>query len=486
MTETNTVFELKDESLLSDLKEANKQSFEVYNPANNQLIAHVRDTSKTEANKIIDSANEAFLGWSKTTVDERSKCLLKWADLIYENVEDLSKIMTIEQGKPLTEAAGEIKYAAGFLNWYAEEAQREVGRMMPAHNLGQRLMVTYQPLGVGAIITPWNFPALMILREAAPALASGCTVVVKPSELTPLSALALKTLADKAGVPKGVFSLITVSKNSTADIGNLFTSSTKVHKISFTGSTQTGKLLAKAGAETITRMSLELGGNAPFIVFDDANLDGAVDGLIASKFKNSGQACVATNRVFIQEGIYDEFVEKLIEKTKKLTVGNGINKGTDLGPLISVAAVNKLESFVNDALEKGGKLLLGGTKSKSGEAFFNPTLIENVNDNMQAMQSEIFGPLAMLSKFKTEEEVLEKANNTIHGLAAYFYSNNRARCWRMSDGLEAGIIGENTVAFSSARTPFGGFKQSGIGRDGGIEGLREWQEVKYRCIGGLD
>jgi len=339
---------------------------------------------------------------------------------------------------------------------------------------------------VGAIITPWNFPALMILREAAPALASGCTVVVKPSELTPLSALALKTLADKAGVPKGVFSLITVSKNSTADIGNLFTSSTKVHKISFTGSTQTGKLLAKAGAETITRMSLELGGNAPFIVFNDANLDGAVDGLIASKFRNSGQACVATNRIFIQEGIYDEFVEKLIEKTKKLTVGNGINKGTDLGPLISVAAVNKLESFVNDALEKGGKLLLGGTKSKSGEAFFNPTLIENVNDNMQAMQCEIFGPLAMLSKFKTEEEVLEKANNTIHGLAAYFYSNNRARCWRMSDGLEAGIIGENTVAFSSARTPFGGFKQSGIGRDGGIEGLREWQEVKYRCIGGLD
>ncbi|MEL7120043.1 MAG: NAD-dependent succinate-semialdehyde dehydrogenase [Bacteroidota bacterium] len=479
---------LKDPSLLSETFNADSSQanvFRVFNPVNNEPIAALPDMNVKEAEQVIDAATEAFLSWKSTTVDERSKLLRKWANLMRENVEDLSRIMTIEQGKPLAESKGEINYSASFLDWYAEEVQREVGRMMPAHTTHQRLMVTHQPLGVGAIITPWNFPTLMIMREVAPALASGCTVLVKPSELTPLSAVALKKLADLAGIPPGVFSLITTSKEGTPAIGELFTSSPKIHKLSFTGSTKIGKLLAKAGATTLTRLSLELGGNAPFIVFEDAHIEDALDGLISSKFRNGGQACVATNRIYIQDSIYDQFIEKLTNRVKSLRVGNGLDEGTSIGPLISEQAVKNLEGYVADALAKGGKLIIGGAKDDKGDCFFQPTIITDATHDMLPCQCEIFGPLAMVSSFRTEEEVLEKANDTIHGLAAYFYSNDRARCWRMAEGLDAGIIGENTVAFSSARTPFGGFKQSGIGRDGGIEGLREWQEVKYRCIGGL-
>ncbi|MEL6660138.1 MAG: NAD-dependent succinate-semialdehyde dehydrogenase [Bacteroidota bacterium] len=480
---------LKEPSLLLETTDPDgglAHVFHVYNPVNNEPIAALEDMNVEKAEQVIDTATEAFLRWKSTTVDERSSVLRKWANLMRENVEDLGRIMTIEQGKPLAESKGEINYSASFLDWYAEEVQREVGRMMPAHTTHQRLMVTHQPLGVGAIITPWNFPALMIIREVAPALAAGCTVVVKPSDLTPLSAVALKNLADLAGIPEGVFSLITTSKEGTTAIGELFTSSPKIHKLSFTGSTQTGKLLAKAGAATLTRLSLELGGNAPFIVFDDAHMENALDGLIGSKFRNAGQACVATNRIYIQDNIYDQFMEKLTSRVKSLRVGNGLDESVSIGPLISKQAVKNVEGHVADALAKGGKLITGGAKDDQGDCFFQPTIITDATHDMLPCQCEIFGPLAMVSRFSTEEEVLAKANDTIHGLAAYFYSNDRTRCWRMAEGLDAGIIGENTVAFSSARTPFGGFKQSGIGRDGGIEGLREWQEVKYRCIGGLD
>jgi succinate-semialdehyde dehydrogenase/glutarate-semialdehyde dehydrogenase len=480
--------ELNDPDLIGsyEVGDSSNKSFSVINPATNEVVSYVPDMDVYEAENIVDLATKTFQDWKKKPVDERAAYLHSWANLIRDNVEDLSKIMTIEQGKPLTESRGEINYSASYLDWYAEEAQRDCGRLMPAHNSTQRLMISYQPLGVGAIITPWNFPALMILREAAPAIASGCTVVVKPADLTPLTAIALSKLAERANLPKGVFSIITTSIQNTPAIGQLFTSSLKIHKISFTGSTETGKRLAEAGAQTLTRMSLELGGNAPFIVFDDADLDSALAGLIASKFRNAGQACVASNRIFIQDGIYDQFVKRFVEKTQEMVVGNGIEKGVSVGPLISMEAVEKIEGYISDALTKGGNLLLGGKRHSLGGNFFEPTIIADATPEMLTCQCEIFGPLAMLYRFKTEAEVLEKANDSIHGLAAYFYSRDRARCWRVAEGLEAGVIGENTVAFSSARTPFGGFKQSGIGRDGGVEGLREWQEIKYRCIGEIE
>ncbi|MEO0337662.1 MAG: NAD-dependent succinate-semialdehyde dehydrogenase [Bacteroidota bacterium] len=478
---------LKHPELLQLLNETevNTETFAVHNPATNEVLALVEDQKVPAVQLRIDQANEAYTSWKKSTVDERGQLLKAWADLIRTHLDDLSLIMTLEQGKPLAESSGEILYSAGFLDWYAAEAQNASGRMMPAHRSEQRLLVSYQALGVGAIITPWNFPALMILREAAPALAAGCTVVVKPADLTPLTAIAIETLARKSGIPPGVFTVITCSKETTPSIGDLLTSSPKIHKMSFTGSTPVGKLLAKAGTNTLTRMSLELGGNAPFIIFDDADLDTALEGLLAAKFRNAGQACVAANRIFIQASIYNTFIPKLVAKMEALNVGNGREEGTNMGPLISLAAIEKAERLVADALAKGGQLLLGGKRHAKGAQFFEPTLIVNTTEQIEAYSCEIFAPIAMIYTFDDEAEVLEKANDTIHGLAAYFYTQDRSRCWRMSEGLDAGIVCENTVAFSSARTPFGGFKQSGVGRDGGVEGLREWQEVKYRCIGGL-
>ena len=463
-----------------------KESFNVLNPATYEVISIMPNMGADETLKAIEIATTAYEIWKKETVDVRSSLLRKWAQLIRENKEDLACIMTMEQGKPLKESLGEILYSASFLDWYAEEAQRSIGRIMPAHNNNQRMLITHEPLGVGAIITPWNFPLLMVLRDVAPALAAGCTVIVKPSDLTPLTPLAIMELANRAGIPSGVVSIITGSGMNTPIIGDILTSNEKIKKISFTGSTSTGILLAKKAMNNVKKIALELGGNAPFIIFDDANIDDAVDGLIASKFRNSGQACVATNRIFIQDDIYKTFIFKFIKKVKEIKVGNGLNKDVDMGPLISIKALEDMEKYVEDAVSKGGKILIGGKKLKLGLSFFEPTVIENATPDMLPCQCEIFGPIALISKFISEEEVINCANNSIHGLAAYFYSQNRERCWRVSESLQAGIIGENTVSFSSPRVPFGGYKQSGIGRTGGLESLCEWQEIKYRCIGGLN
>ncbi|WP_088323105.1 NAD-dependent succinate-semialdehyde dehydrogenase [Polaribacter tangerinus] len=463
-----------------------KSTFNIMNPATNESIGTLPNMGEHETIKAIEIANEAFQMWKNQTVDFRSNILRSWAELIRENKDDLAVIMTMEQGKTIKESIGEIVYSASFLDWYAEEAQRPIGRMMPAHQTDQKILITHEPLGVGATITPWNFPALMVMREVAPALAAGCTVVIKPSELTPLTPLALVKLAIDAGLPLGVLSVITGDKKNTPKIGDVLTSHLKINKISFTGSTATGIMLAKKAMESVKKMSLELGGNAPFIVFDDADIDAALTGLISSKYRNSGQACVATNRVFIQKGIYNDFIVKFIKKVELLKVGNGLDADVDMGPLISIEASENMENYIKDSLLKGGELLTGGKRHKLGKSFFEPTVIANASDEMMPCQCEIFGPLTMIQKFDSEEEVIKLANNSIHGLAAYFYSNDRKRSWRVSEALKAGIIGENTVSFSTPRAPFGGYKQSGIGRNGGSEGLVEWQEVKYRCIGDLN
>jgi succinate-semialdehyde dehydrogenase/glutarate-semialdehyde dehydrogenase len=402
-----------------------------------------------------------------------------------EHKEDLGRIMTLEQGKPLAESMGEIVYSASYLDWYAEEAARANGRMMPAHTADQRIMVTTEALGVGAIITPWNFPALMVIREVAPALAAGCTLVVKPSGLTPLTPIALLELANRAGLPQGVLSLVMGARGSGASMGSVFTQHPDVRKISFTGSTSTGTELAREAAGTVTRMGLELGGNAPFIVFEDADTEAALEGLVASKFRNAGQTCVTTNRILVQDSIYDQFVKSFADRADRLRVGNGLDKGVQMGPMISEGAVQEVERHMEDALGKGARLLTGGNRSRLGHSFFEPTVLADVSPDMLPFQCEIFGPLAPVCRFRTEEEAIELANRTIHGLAAYFYSKGRERCWRVAEALQAGVVCENTVAFSSARAPFGGYKQSGMGRDGGHEGLLEWLETKYRCIGSI-
>jgi succinate-semialdehyde dehydrogenase/glutarate-semialdehyde dehydrogenase len=460
-------------------------TYEVINPATGEKLATVPDMGADEALKAVNLASDNFQSWKSTTIDERAAILRRWAELMRENKEDLGRIMTQEQGKTLAESVGEIVYSASYLDWYAEEAARAIGRIMPAHNTEQRILVTTEALGVGAIITPWNFPALMVMREVAPALACGCTLVVKPSGLTPLTPLALLELAHRAGLPSGVLSIIMGARGSGSSMGSVFTLNPKVRKISFTGSTTTGIHLAQQAASTVTRMGLELGGNAPFIVFDDADLEVALDALIASKFRNTGQTCVTTNRIFVQDTIYDHFVERFAERADQIKMGNGLEEGVQMGPMISVEAVKEVERHIEDALEKGARLLTGGKRSPLGKSFFEPTVLADVSPDMMPFQCEIFGPLAPVCKFSTEEEVIELANRTIHGLAAYFFSGGRERCWRVAEALQAGVVCENTVAFSSARAPFGGYKQSGMGRDGGHEGLTEWLETKYRCIGGI-
>lgn len=463
----------------------NKKTYDLVNPATGSIVATLPDMDGDDARKAINIASKAFNSWKVLTVDERGKILRDWAALIRDNKVDIGRIMTMEQGKTLAEAVGEIVYSASYLDWFAEEAARPSGRIMPPHNKEQRIMITHEPLGVGATITPWNFPSLMVLREVAPALAAGCTIVLKPSGLTPLTPLAFTELANQAGLPPGVFSVIMGARGSGSSMGKVFTSDPVVRKISFTGSTETGKKLAMDATSTVTRMSLELGGNAPFIVFEDADLEAALDGLIASKYRNAGQTCVTTNRVYVQESIYDKFVEKFVERVKQIKVGNGLDEGVQMGPMISVDAVKEVERHIEDAVSKGARILTGGKRHELGLSFFEPTVLADVTPEMLPCQCEIFGPLAPISRFKTEEEAITLANDTIHGLAAYFYSEGRERCWRVSEALQAGIVCENTVAFSSARAPFGGYKQSGMGRDGGYEGLLEWQEVKYRCIGGI-
>ena len=420
--------------------------------------------------------------WRAKLPKERSVILRKWFDLMMANQEDLALIMTTEQGKPLAEAKGEIAYAASFIEWFAEEAKRIYGDVIPQHQADKRLVVIKQPIGVCGLITPWNFPAAMITRKAAPALAAGCTVVIKPATQTPYSALALAELAERAGVPKGVINILT---GSASEIGAELTSNPTVRKISFTGSTEIGSLLMKQSAASIKKVSLELGGNAPFLVFDDADLDAAVEGAMASKYRNAGQTCVCANRILVQDGVYDAFATKLAEKVKALTVGRGTDAGVIIGPLIDENAVAKVREHIDDAVAKGAKVAVGGNTHKLGGLYFEPTVLTNVTTSMKVTREETFGPVAPLFRFRTEEEAIAMANDTEFGLAAYFYARDLGRVWRVGEGLESGMVGVNTGIISNEVAPFGGVKQSGIGREGSKYGIEEYLEIKYLCIGGV-
>ena len=455
----------------------------VRNPANGALLAEVADVGPNETRRALLSADTAFRAWSKRTATERCAILRRWYDLILANLDDLGLIMTLEQGKPLAEAKGEVRYGASFVEWFAEEGKRSYGEFIPTWATDRRILAIKQPIGVAAAITPWNFPNAMITRKVAPALAAGCTMVVKPAEATPLSALALAYLAEQAGVPPGVFSVVTTS-NSPA-VGRELTQNPLVRKFSFTGSTEVGKLLMKQCADTMKKLSLELGGNAPFIVFDDADLDAAVEGAIASKYRNAGQTCVCANRLYIQAGVYEAFAEKYAQAVRGLRVGQGWENGVTIGPLINMEAIEKVEALVADALGKGAQALTGGHRHELGGNFYEPTVLINVTDEMACTQEEIFGPVAPLYRFAREEEAVRWANDTPFGLAAYFYSREIGRIWRVAEGLEYGMVGVNTGLISHAAAPFGGVKESGIGREGGKQGLDEYLETKYVAMAGL-
>ncbi len=451
----------------------------VTNPATGEVLGAVPNMGVAETRRAIEAANAAWPAWRARTAKERSAILRKWADLMMANQEDLAIIMTAEQGKPLTESRGEIAYAASFIEWFAEEARRVYGDTIPGHQPDKRIVVIKQPVGVCAAITPWNFPAAMITRKAGPALAVGCTMVSKPASATPFSALALAELAERAGVPKGVFSVVTGA--STA-IGGEMTSNPLVRKVTFTGSTETGKLLIAQAAKTVKKVSMELGGNAPFIVFDDADLDAAADGAIASKYRNAGQTCVCANRILVQDKVYDAFAGRLAERVAKFKVGNGMEPGVIIGPLIDEAAVKKVEEHVSDAIAKGAKVAMGGKRHALGGLFFEPTILTGVNPTMKVTREETFGPVAPLFRFKTEEEAIRLANDTEFGLASYFYARDLGRIWRVAEGLESGIVGINTGLISTTEAPFGGVKQSGLGREGSKYGIDEFLEIKYLCM----
>lgn len=462
----------------------NGKTIEVNNPFSKDIVDVIPDIGVEECRDAIDAAHVAFEEWRNFAAGERANILKKWYELQMENVDDLAKILTIEQGKPLAEAKGEIRYGASFVEWFAEEARRVYGDVIPGHGRDKRITVIKQPIGVVGAITPWNFPSAMITRKVAPALAAGCTVVIKPSELTPLSALALAELGEQAGFPKGVFNIITTS--DAPAIGRELTSHPKVKKISFTGSTRVGKILLRQSADSVKKVSLELGGNAPFIVFDDADIDAAVEGAIASKFRNAGQTCVCTNRIFAQEEIYDEFVNKLAKAVGKLELGNGLEKGINIGPMIEPKALAFVEKIVEDAKTKGGDILMGGKVSKTNDLIYEPTIISNATKNMMVFQEEIFGPIAPVFKFKTEKEVIELANDTQYGLASYFYGRDYARIWRVSEALEYGMVGINTGMISTTVAPFGGVKESGFGREGSKYGIDDFVNIKYMCWGGVE
>ncbi len=457
-------------------------TLEVRNPANGRLIGTVPKLGAADARTAIEAANAAWPAWRGKPAKERARLLRAWFDLMMANQEDLAQIMTAEQGKPLAESRGEIAYAASFIEWFAEEAKRVPGDVIPAPQANQRLIVTREPIGVCAAITPWNFPAAMITRKAAPALAAGCTMVVKPAAQTPLSALALMVLAERAGIPPGVLSVIT---GAAADVGNVLATHPLVRKLTFTGSTEVGRLLMSQSAATIKKVSMELGGNAPFIVFDDADLDAAVEGAVASKYRNAGQTCVCSNRIYVQASIYDAFAARLVAAVEKLTVGDGTVDGVKLGPLIDDKAVLKIEEHIDDALAKGGQLLSGGKRHALGGTFFEPTVIANAMPDMRVAREETFGPLAPLFRFETEEEAIRLANDTEFGLASYFYSRDIGRVWRVSGALEYGMVGVNTGLISSEVAPFGGVKQSGLGREGSKMGIDDYLVVKYTCMAGI-
>lgn len=455
---------------------------QVLNPANGQLIGTVPNCGVKEAREAIEAADKALPDWRSRTAKVRAQLLRKWFDLIMANQEDLAVLMTVEQGKPLVESRGEIAYAASFIEWFGEEAKRVYGDVIPGHGPDKRIVVLKQPIGVCAAITPWNFPTAMITRKVGPALAAGCTMVIKPAELTPFSALALCVLAERAGLPPGVISVVT---GDAKPIGGEFTSNPLVRKLTFTGSTPVGKLLMSQCAGTVKKVSLELGGNAPFIVFDDADLEPAVNGAIASKYRNAGQTCVCANRIYVQSGIYDRFAARLAEKVSAMKVGNGLDQGTIIGPLIEEKAVLKVEEHVQDAVSKGAKVLVGGKRGDGNGHFYVPTVLTDVKADMLAMREETFGPVAPLMKFETEEEVIRLANSTEFGLAAYFYTRDVARVWRVAEALETGIVGINEGIISTEVAPFGGVKESGIGREGSKYGIEDYLEIKYLCIGGV-
>ena len=454
----------------------------VDNPATGEIIGTVPKLGRAETERAIDAASRAFPAWRRKTARERAVVMRRWFELMLASQDDLARLMTIEQGKPLAESKGEVVYAASFLEWFGEEAKRAYGDTIPNQQPDKRLVVVKEPIGVVACITPWNFPLAMITRKAGPAIASGCTVVLKPASQTPFSALALAELASRAGVPPGVFNVIT---GSATEIGGELTSNPIVRKLSFTGSTETGKVLMAQCAATVKKLSLELGGNAPFIVFDDADLDAAVEGAMASKYRNTGQTCVCANRLLVQDSVYDRFSAKLAEAVKKLAPAPGLDDGATQGPLIDDRAVEKVESHVADAVSKGARVLIGGKRHSRGGRFFEPTILTGVTPAMAVAKEETFGPVAPLFRFSTEAEAIALANDTEFGLAAYFYGRDIARVWRVAEALEYGIVGINTGIISTEVAPFGGVKESGIGREGSKYGLDEFLEIKYLCMGGI-
>lgn len=481
---------LKDQSLLRDacyvdgawVAADSAGTITVENPANGEIVGRVPKMGAAETKRGIEAANDALPSWRARTAKERSSILRRWFDLMMANQEDLARIMTAEQGKPLAESRGEIAYAASFIEWFAEEGKRVYGDTIPPFSSDRRIVVLKQPIGVCAAITPWNFPAAMITRKAGPALAAGCTMVVKPASQTPLSALALAVLAERAGVPKGVFSVVTGSASA---IGGEMTSNPIVRKVTFTGSTEVGKTLMQQSATTVKRTSMELGGNAPFIVFDDADIDAAVKGAMASKYRNAGQTCVCVNRIFAQDTIYDRFIERLSEAVRALRVGDGLEEGVTIGPLINGEAVEKVEEHIKDAISKGARIAVGGHRHKLGRTFFEPTILSDATPDMLIFREETFGPVAPVFRFKTEEEAIRLANDTEFGLAAYFYGRDIGRIWRVAEALEYGMVGINEGIISTEVAPFGGMKESGGGREGSKYGIDDYLEIKYLCMGGI-
>lgn len=460
-----------------------QQTSEILNPATLEIIGTVPNMGKAEAERAIEAAKEAWPLWKNKTAKDRSIILKKWFDLIISNADDLAFILTSEQGKPLAEAKGEILYAASFIEWFAEEAKRVYGDIIPSPYPDARIVVNKQPIGVVAAITPWNFPAAMITRKVAPALAAGCPCIVKPAPETPFTALALVDLAVQAGVPAEIFSVIT---GDAAHIGDAIFESDVIRKFTFTGSTPVGKMLLERSAKTLKKVSLELGGNAPFIVFDDADLEAAIEGALIAKFRNAGQTCVCVNRFLVQEGIYEKFIAALSQKIQNFNIGNGLEAGHDIGPLINANAVKKVEAHIQDALDKNGRLVVGGKRHTAGELFFEPTLIADVTADMDVATQETFGPLAAVFKFETEQQAVEMANATEFGLAAYCYTKDLGRAWRMSEQLEYGMVGINKGLISNEVAPFGGIKQSGLGREGSKYGIEDYLEIKYTLFGGLN
>ena len=484
------MLQLKDPSLLRQQAFINGvwcdaddgKTLAVTNPATGEQLGTIAYMGANEARRAIEAANAAWPAWRKKNAKERAGILRKWFELVMANQEDLALIMTSEQGKPLAEARAEVASAASFLEWFGEEAKRIEGDTLPSPWGDKRTVVLKEPIGVCAAITPWNFPSAMITRKVGPALAAGCPIVLRPADLTPYSALALAVLAERAGVPAGVFSVITGASRA---IGAEFTSNPIVRKLTFTGSTEVGRVLMQQCASTIKKLSLELGGNAPFIVFDDADLDAAVEGAMASKYRNAGQTCVCANRIYVQDGVYDVFADKFAAAVQKLKVGNGVEAGVTQGPLIDEKAVAKVEEHIADALAKGGRLLTGGKRHALGGSFFEPTVVADVTPAMRVAKEETFGPLAPLFRFKTDDEVIAMANDTEFGLASYFYSRDIGRVWRVAEGLESGMVGVNTGLISNEIAPFGGVKQSGLGREGSKYGIDDYLQIKYVCLGGI-